>query len=260
LLGNIKSHALPADKADSAGSWWGFWASDKFATATDADNALIKTALAAESSDIQLELTNGSTEYGGAMGSMADQMVRGVRSSLGALGLLWSGATKSVEVEMARQVAPMVQSMVLLIFTVGLPIFLVMGSYSLQSLIALSLLQFSLIFWGFLFSLAAWLDNFLLSGLWASADKNANTLMDTLLPGANIASGGGVATQILAITWVTWLLYTLTPLAFTYYLGVVGVKTGTALTNAIGEGSTQSASAAGKGVAVAKTIVTKGKG
>ena len=84
--------------------------------------------------------------------------------------------------------------------------------------------------------------------------------MDTLIPGANIVGGGGVATQILAITWVTWLLYTLTPLAFTYYLGVVGVKTGTALTNAIGEGSAQSASAAGKGVAVAKTIVTKGQG
>jgi hypothetical protein len=262
LLGNIKSHALPADKADSAGSWWGFWASDKFATATDADNALIKTALAAESSDIQLELTNGSTEYGGAMGSMADQMVRGVRSSLGALGLLWSGATKSVEVEMARQVAPMVQSMVLLIFTVGLPIFLVMGSYSLQSLIALSLLQFSLIFWGFLFSLAAWLDNFLLSGLWASADKNANTLMDTLIPGANIASGGGVATQILAITWVTWVLYTLTPVAFTYYMGAVGFKAGANIAQLAGGsgGAGAASSAGGSGVAVAKTLVTKGKG
>jgi hypothetical protein len=135
-----------------------------------------------------------------------------------------------------------------------------MGSYSLQSLIALSLLQFSLIFWGFLFSLAAWLDNFLLSGLWASADKNANTLMDTLIPGANIASGGGVATQILAITWVTWLLYTLTPLAFTYYLGVVGVRAGDKVSSLVNQDSSSASGAAGKGVAVAKTIVTKGRG
>lgn len=260
LLENIKTYALPTDKADSAGSWWRFWADDKFATAADADNALIKTALAAESSDIQLELTNGSTDYGGAMGSTADQMVRGVRSSLGSLGLLWSGATKSVEVEMARQVAPMVQSMVLLIFTVGLPIFLVLGSYSLQSLFALTLLQFSLIFWGFLFSLAAWLDNFLLSGLWASADKNANTLMDTLIPGGNIVGGGGVATQILAITWVTWLLYTLTPLAFTYFLGVVGVRAGDKVTQVLGSESGNVAKAGGDGVGVAKQIITKGKG
>lgn len=254
LLENIKQDALPNDAEDSAGSWWNFWAEDKFATASDADDALIKTALNAESSDIELELTNRSTEYGGALGSAADQTFRGFRSLIGSAGLLISGATKAVEVEMVRQVAPMVQSMVLLIFTVGLPLFLLLSSYSLPSLVALSLLQFSIIFWGFLFSLAAWLDNFLLSGLWSSADQNANVLMDTLIPNTS-----GIGTQVLAITWVTWLLYTLAPLAFTYGLGVAGVRAGEKITQVMGSESGAIGGAGGKGVGVAKQIVTKGK-
>lgn len=254
LLENIKEYALPTDKEDSPGSWWEFWADDKFATASDADDALIKTTLNAESSDIEMELTNGSTEYGGMLGSTADQALRGMRSLIGSAGLLVNGATKAVEVEMVRQVAPMVQSMVLLIFTVGLPIFLLLGSYSLQTLVALTLLQFSIIFWGFLFSLAAWLDNFLLSGLWSSADKNVNVLVDTLLPNTS-----GVGTQILAITWVTWLLYTLAPLAFTYFLGVVGVRAGEQITQTIGRDSGAIGGAGGKGVGIAKQIITKGK-
>jgi hypothetical protein len=255
LLTDIKENALPEDTEDSAGSWWNFWSEDKFATAADADDALIKTTLYAESSDIELELTNGSTEFGGSLGQGADQVFRGMRSLLGGAGLLIGGATKAVEVEMVRQVAPMVQAMVLLIFTVGLPLFLTMGSYSLQSLVALSLLQFSVIFWGFLFSLAAWLDNFLLSGLWSGADKNINVLVDTLLPNTS-----GLGTQILAITWVTWLLYTLAPLAFTYGLGVVGVRAGERVANMVGNSSASVGGEGGRGVGVAKQLLTKGKG
>jgi hypothetical protein len=255
LLTDIKENALPEDAEDSAGSWWNFWSEDKFATTADADNALIRTTLQAESSDIELELTNGSSEFGGSLGQGADQVFRGMRSLLGGAGLLIGGATKAVEVEMVRQVAPMVQSMVLLIFTVGLPIFLTMGTYSLQSLMALTLLQFSIVFWGFLFSLAAWLDNFLLSGLWSSADKNINVLVDTLLPNTS-----GLGTQILAITWVTWLLYTLAPLAFTYGLGVAGIRAGERVTQLMGAESSAIGGAGGKGVGVAKQVVTKGKG
>src|SRR5690606_2472692 len=225
-----KHDAIPDDSEDSTGAWWKFWAEDKFATAADADDALIKTSLNAESEEIQLELTNGATEYGGMLGSTTDHVLRGMRSLIGGAGLLIGGAKKAVEVEMVRQVAPMVQSMVLLIFTVGLPLFLAIGSFSLKNMIALTLLQFSIIFWAFLFALAAWLDNFLLSGLWSGADTNANMLMDTLMPNTS-----GVGTQILAISWVTWMLYTLAPLVFTYCLGVVGVRAGTVVSQAIGD-------------------------
>ncbi len=153
---------------------------------------------------------------------------------------------------MVRQVASMVQSMVLLVFTVVLPILLAMGSYSLSTLMTLSLLQFSIIF---LFSLAAWLDNFLLSGLWSGADKNANVLIDTLMPNTS-----GVGTQVLAITWVTWLLYTLAPLAFTYFLGAVGVKAGASVAGMIGNSGNAVGQEGSKGVSIAKKIVTKGKG
>lgn len=254
LLTYIKNDAIPDDSEDSTGAWWKFWAEDKFATAGDADDALIKTTLNAESEDIQLELTNGATEYGGMLGSTTDHLLRGMRSLIGGAGLLIGGAKKAVEVEMVRQVAPMVQSMVLLIFTVGLPLLLAIGSFSLKNMIALTLLQFSIIFWGFLFALASWLDNFLLSGLWSGADKNANMLMDTLMPNTS-----GVGTQILAISWVTWMLYTLAPLAFTYCLGVVGVRAGDQVTRILGDSSSAAGGAAGGGVDLAKKVITKGK-
>ncbi|PUA30396.1 MAG: hypothetical protein B0W54_07835 [Cellvibrio sp. 79] len=255
MLTYIKNDAIPDDSEDSTGAWWKFWAEDKFATAGDADDALIKTTLNAESEEIQLELTNGASEYGGVMGSTTDHVLRGMRSLIGGAGLLIGGAKKAVEVEMVRQVAPMVQSMVLLIFTVGLPLLLAIGSFSLKNMIALTLLQFSIIFWGFLFALAAWLDNFLLSGLWSGADKNANMLMDTLMPNTS-----GVGTQILAISWVTWMLYTLAPLAFTYCLGVIGIKAGSLATNAINSSSNEISGQSGAGVGVAQKIITKGKG
>lgn len=254
LLGYIKNNALPDDKEDSTGSWWKFWAEDKFATAADADNALIKTTLNAEADDIQLELTNGASDYGGMLGSTTDQIMRNMRQLVGSAGLLVGSAKKAVEVEMVRQVAPMIQAVVLLIFTIGLPLLMTMGSFSLKTLFALTLLQFSIIFWGFLFALASWLDNFLLSGLWSGADKNANMLMDTLMPNTS-----GVGTQILAIMWVTFMLYTLAPLAFTYFLGVVGVSAGKILNDAISMPSTSVSSNAGTGADLTTKIVTKGK-
>jgi hypothetical protein len=254
LLAYIKNNALPDDKEDSTGSWWKFWAEDKFATTADADNALIKTTLNAEASDIQLELTNGSSEYGGMLGSTTDHIMRNMRQLVGSAGLLVGSAKKAVEVEMVRQVAPMIQAVVLLLFTVGLPLLMTMGSYSLKTLFALTLLQFSIIFWGFLFALASWLDNFLLSGLWSGADKNANMLMDTIMPNTS-----GVGTQILAITWVTFALYTLAPLAFTYFLGVVGIKAGSFAVNAINGSSNEVGNQSGVGVDAAKKVLTKGK-
>ncbi len=254
LLTYIKNNALPDDKADSTGSWWKFWAEDKFATTADADNALIKTTLNAEAGDIQLELTNGASDYGGMLGSTTDQVMRNMRQLVGSAGLLVGSAKKAVEVEMVRQVAPMVQAIVLLLFTVGLPLLMTMGSYSLKTLLALTLLQFSIIFWGFLFALASWLDNFLLSGLWSGADKNVNMLMDTIMPNTS-----GVGTQILAITWVTFMLYTLAPLAFTYFLGVVGIKAGSLAANAINSSSNEVGSQSGVGVDAAKKVLTRGK-
>lgn len=70
----------------------------------------------------------------------------------------------------------------------------------------------------------------------------------------------GVGTQILAVSWVTWMLYTLAPLAFTYCLGVIGIKAGSLATNAINSSSNEISGQSGAGVGVAQKIITKGKG
>ena len=79
-------------------------------------------------------------------------------------------------------------------------------------------------------------------------------LMDTLMPNTS-----GVGTQILAIMWVTFMLYTLAPLAFTYFLGVVGVRAGTVVSQAIGDASESAGKPAGNAVDMVKTAIAKGK-
>ena len=70
---------------------------------------------------------------------------------------------------MYRDAAPVIQSITLMVITLSTPILLVVSGYSLKPLVTLLLVKFSVIFWGFLFALATWLDNYLVWSLqWSS--------------------------------------------------------------------------------------------
>src|SRR5690606_36338018 len=143
LVDDLKKGAeIDSACEDCAGAWWKFWSDDKFLTDTDRDDALIKTALNNGRNDVAMEMTNGNQEVGGAAGGVVDRIARSAKQRVGTLGLMWGGIKKSTETEIVRQTAPIIQSCILLVFTVTLPVLLLVGSYSLQNLVALSLLQF----------------------------------------------------------------------------------------------------------------------
>lgn len=256
LLEDLKSGPLADDCGDCTGAWWKFWSADKF-NSIQRDDALIKTAMNNSKNDTALEMTNANRDFGGVAGGTVDTMVRNVKRRVGAIGMVMGSAKKATETEIVRQTAPIIQAIILLVFTVVLPLLMIIGGYSIQSLVALTMLEFSIIFWTFLFSLAAWVDNFLLTGLLSSAGSNMVSFMDTI---AGPAGALDALTPMLVISWVSWALYTLVPLSFTYFLGVVGVRAGANIARAIEGDSASIGRQGGAGVGAIKTAITKGRG
>ena len=113
-----------------------------------------------------------------------------------------------------------------MIFIVVLPILLTLGSFNLGNLVTLSILQFSIIFWSFLFAFAAWLDNFLLDSLLSFGD-DGRTVVGYVFPDATHNP------DAMAISWVVRMCYYLLPLLFTYFMGAIGLSAGTQISDAI---------------------------
>lgn len=244
------------DCEDCAGAWWNFWAGEQIESPTQRDDLLIRTALNNTKRNIELEMTNGNQEFGGNGASgLLNRVVDKAQQRIGSVGLAMGSAKKATETEIFRQTAPIIQAMILLVFTLSLPILMSISCYSLSSLMTLTLVQFSIIFWGFLFSLAAWLDNFLLSGTLGSADTNSSVLG---MFGGGLGGAIDAASPILIMSWVTWALYTLVPLAFTYMLGAVGVRAGDSLAQSSGNASGGIGRQGGAVVGAAEGVATRG--
>lgn len=216
LLDNVKSNGAEEDCGDCTGAWWNFWSADKFATTEDKDNALIKTALFNTKSAMELNLGNGLS---GGGDSLASDTVSAVKTGIAFLGAAMTSIPNAVETESYRKIAPALQAITLMIFIIVLPFLLTLGSFNLGNLIALSILQFSIIFWSFLFAFAAWLDNFLLDSLLSFGD-DGRTVVGYVMPDAVHNP------DAMAISWVVRMCYWLLPLLFTYFLGTIGIQAG----------------------------------
>ena len=223
LLGNIKDNGAKSSCADCTGAWWNFWSADKFATGTDRDNTLIKIALFNTKSAMELNLGNGLS---GGSDSLVSDSVSAVKTGIAFLGAAMTSIPNAVETESYRKIAPALQAITLMVFIIVLPLLLTIGSFSLGNLVALSILQFSIIFWSFLFALAAWLDNFLLDSLLSFGD-DGRTVVGYVLPDAIHNP------DTMAISWVVRMCYYLLPLLFTYFLGSIGIQAGNQIASSI---------------------------
>ena len=256
LLKNIKDNGADDDCGDCTGAWWNLWADDKFATAVDRDNTLIKTALFNTKSSMELNLGNGLSGGGDNLGS---DTVNAVQTGIAFLGAALTSIPNAIETESYRKIAPALQAITLMIFIVVLPILLTLGSFSLGNLVTLSILQFSIIFWSFLFAFAAWLDNFLLDSLLSFGD-DGRTVAGYVFPDATHNP------DAMAISWVVRMCYYLLPLLFTYFLGSIGIQAGNQIASAInsaGLGAAgKSSGLVGKwqndGISKAKSLARKG--
>jgi hypothetical protein len=226
LLKNVKDNGADDDCGDCTGAWWNLWADDKFATTVERDNTLIKTALFNTKSSMELNLGNGLSGGGDNLGS---DTVNAVQTGIAFLGAALTSVPNAIETESYRKIAPALQAITLMIFIVVLPILLTLGSFSLGNLVTLSILQFSIIFWSFLFAFAAWLDNFLLDSLLSFGD-DGRTVVGYVFPDAIHNP------DAMAISWVVRMCYWLLPLLFTYFLGAIGHQAGTGITSALNKG------------------------
>src|SRR5690625_5526412 len=83
----------------------------------------------------------------------------GDKAASGAVGIMsWVGVDRA-KAWMYRDAAPVIQAITLMAITLSTPILLVVSGYSLKPLVTLLLVKFSVIFWGFLFALATWLED-----------------------------------------------------------------------------------------------------
>ena len=232
LADSLRDGEMSRDCEDCTGAWYWYWAESVFANETDAENALIRTALTSDVNKLKMNMTSVKESSG-----YFDQFARYAKGLGVTLGLTKGGIPDSLKTEGIRQVAPLIQAIVLLVFTMALPVLMTLGSYNLGSLIALTLVQFSIIFWSFLFSLAEWLDNFLMSGLLSVSDRGS-LLVAFVKGGSELEES---ALDRVAINWVVNACYLLVPLAFSWFVGVVGVRAG----NAIAQGMNNPASSIG---------------
>lgn len=229
LLSDVKNGTM----ANSIGDWNGV-ASSYFGSNTQADDQLLKTAIVspgAKSPATKLAISNSQIDGGW---SSLEGWINGATGA----GLLFDGPHMLMESQVLKAGAPVIQAFALMMFVIVLPLLLLFSLYELGTLVSLTVVQFSIIFWSFLFALALWLNNFLMSSL---MDGKWIDMVNT----------GDQPMEAMVTLWIVRFTYLLLPLLFSTLLGVVGNNLGLGIEKGMGNlmyGSNKSGSSAGRHV------------
>jgi len=218
---------------------------------TEMEDALLRSALNAETRLSGQQTSNSFTRENQGAGYSAGDRFSQVFSTIG-IGLKTLGST--TEAHIYRQAAPIVQSLVIMLFICILPILQLLSLYSIETLVTLTVTLFSIIFWTFLFALAYWLDNFLLGAL-ESAGADGSTMLSL----RSISNPSNHSQELDIINWITRFMYIFLPLLFTSFMGLVtkgAVGSIGEMTGRMGKGS---ANAGGQGGATVQKIGSGGR-
>ncbi len=168
------------------------------------------------------------------------------------LGMLVNSASHYPAMLLAREAVPMVQALLMMLLVIALPFIVVFSKYSFSTIVTVTFIQFGVIFCSFLFALAYWLDNSLVTILF-----DEQTLMKE-------SSAADRAKDVLNFMSATF--YVAFPVLFMAIMSWAGIKVGEGMGNlmqdTIKTSNVQQAGAAGGSMAVnaATTVVTKGRG
>ena len=146
---------------------------------------------------------------------------------------------------MYRDAGPIIQAVILMVFTVVTPLLLVLSGYRLDILVTLLAVKFSVFFWTALFAMTVWLDNFFLA---AVTQWGAHSDPTTIL-GVRFSNDTGMDVTVEAIRYVIRSLYTVLPLLFTMFVGLAGFNGGS-VGHALMSAGNAGASAADPGAAM----------
>lgn len=188
------------------------------------EDTMLKMLLRSDLRIQNLALTNNYTRD--QAGGVVNAVTGGLSETLIGFGMLKQNAGHSVEMHTYQFAAPVVQALILMLITLTLPILAVVSLYRLEVVFALLMLKFSVIFWGFLFQLAFWLDNFLLEGL--LDHSNADGFIGSL--GSFV---GDYDPTVNLINYITRMMYILLPVAFSSLMTLAGYRSGQGLNDAV---------------------------
>jgi hypothetical protein len=204
LLKDVKEGSM----ANSLSQWNGV-APTFFNTTTQSDDQLLKTAIVspgATSPATKLAISNSHID--GSWSSLEGW----INGATGA-GLLFEGPHMLMEAQVLKAGAPVVQALALMMFIILLPLLMLFSLYDLGTLVSLTVVQFSIIFWSFLFALALWLNNFLMSAL-----MNGRWI--------DMVNTGDQPMEAMVTLWIVRFTYLLLPLLFSALLRTVGKDLG----------------------------------
>jgi hypothetical protein len=98
----------------------------------------------------------------------------------------------------------------------SLPLLAFFSMFDLNTMVRLTVVHFSVVFWTFLFALAGWLDNFLLDSL-------LNTQKGNISPSlVNFMTRSDQSVERNVINWISMFGYVALPVLFTILMNMVG--------------------------------------
>lgn len=259
LLQYLKSQDEWQDEIQGYGRQFGWWGDSYMGTDSQRaqDDYLLQIALTSDASAAFAGRFNANVDQASGLWDNISQSVTGGAARL---GIFLGSVPQRVEAKTYRTAAPIVQAMILMFFIMFLPTLLTICMFDIGKLITLSVVCFTLIFWGFLFALCHYIENFFLEPLIAStSDSNWNQqqLMAAVAGQASGDSHSDVALSISIIEWISRILYFLLPFIFTLFLGLVGHNIAGGIGNAI---ASWGGGVAGAGTGPTKTGVDMGIG
>lgn len=221
------------------------------------EDLLIKQAVYAPTNapSIQTPLSVETGDGDGLVGMLKDGLVN--------TGLGWKLGTARIETTTYKAAGPIVQALVLMMFTLLLPLLMAFSLFDLGTLLRLTLVQFSIVFWTFLFALASWLDNFLLNALLLTAKNNISGKMIGYMDFRVGDNTFNQSTEAMVINWVSMFGYIGLPILFSLFMNLVGRNLGMSFSDifnpvsgSVGKSSTSTTEMA---QGAAKSLITKGK-
>lgn len=192
----------------------------------------------------------GSANSGAVLGgnvSVRDAAAEGITFIASGLGAKAGSIITAPVFDVIKQALPMVQGIILMVMTILIPLVAIVGSYNIQVIITLSLVQFATFFLSFWWELARWLDNWMINTMYSSeahSSFNAYGIM-------NEADDG-----ILGIVVNT--MYIVLPALWMAALGWAGFRGGESISRVMDNSMNNTKSVSDQGQKTITSVATKG--
>lgn len=139
----------------------------------------------------------------------------------GAVGKVIGNALTGPAFDVLKQSLPYVQSLILFVLSVCMPLILVVSGYNLKAVTAMTFGWFSVFFLSFIWEIAYWLDSSIYSALYG----------DSVIDSLNNMDEGFTLNLVLNT------MYIVMPALWIGFLGWAGIKAGAGLDSAINSGT-----------------------